>query len=76
MKGYRVVHLVADIEKSLPKMCGNVYVQNMNGTLGQFGSMENGIPEMLTYDGKALKTVNTLFGEPDATVIYSDSVEL
>ncbi len=74
--GYRLVHIVADTEDSLPEMRGNVYVQNMNGTLGQFGSMENGIPEMLTYDDKALETVNTLFGEPDATVIYSDSIEL
>jgi len=54
---YRMLHLVAKKEESLPKMSGNVYIQHLGGTLGQYGANELAEPEVLTFDEEKIASV-------------------
>jgi len=65
---YRMLHLVAQDDKSCPDMDANVYIQDRGGMLGQYGGKENGEPEMLIFDGSAEKTVNETLGDKNAQV--------
>ena len=69
---YRMIHIVAENEKSCPKMYNNTYVQNRGALLGQFGSKENGIPEMLYYDDSVEQTIKEIIKDENATVIFCD----
>ena len=53
-------------------MYNNTYVQNRGALLGQFGSKENGIPEMLYYDDSVEQTIKEIIKDENATVIFCD----
>ncbi len=65
---YRMLHLVAKEETSLPKMWNNVYVQNANATLGQYGANRETEPPMLMFDEKVEKTVEEILCDRGARV--------
>ena len=50
---YRMLHLVARDEESLPRMRKNVYVQHLGGSLGQYGANKNEEPPILPFDKSA-----------------------
>lgn len=65
---YRMLHLVAKEETSLPKMWNNVYVQKANATLGQYGANRETEPPMLMFDEKVEKTVEEILCDRGARV--------
>ena len=67
---YRLVHLVAGKEEYLPKMSGNTYVQKHGMTLGQYGSKENGEPEIMAFFENAEEKIKTVMKEENPTVYY------
>lgn len=67
---YRLVHLVAEKEEYLPKMYNNTYVQKFGMTLGQYGSKEKSIPEVIAFLEDAEEKISTVMGEKDAKVYY------
>ncbi len=51
--GYRMVHLVALKEDSLPVMADNTYVQYVGDMLGQYGANEAAEPPIVPFDERA-----------------------
>ena len=47
---YRMLHLVAKDQGSLPEMAGNIYVQHLGAMLGQYGANQSVEPSMLSFD--------------------------
>lgn len=68
---YRMLHLVAKKEESLPKMSGNVYIQHLGGTLGQYGANEASEPEILMFDINSPKHIQSIFSDTEAKVYYT-----
>lgn len=66
---YRMLHLVAKEEKSLPKMRGNTYAQKIGNMLGQFGANHTAEPPILPFDEDVKDTIVSLFGDETATVV-------
>lgn len=66
---YRLLHLVAFKEESLPKMNNNTYIQSKGGMLGQFGANEKEEPQMLMFDDCVEKTVKEIFKDKNANVV-------
>lgn len=64
----RLLHLVALEEESCPEMYENVYIQHMNGSLGQYGGNKVMEPGNLVYDENAEQTVAEVFRDRDAQV--------
>lgn len=67
---YRMVHIVAKEESSMPVMKGNTYVQKLGNSLGQFGANAVSEPENAVFDENADKKIAQTFGENDAAVYY------
>ena len=65
---YRMLHLVAKKEESLPKMSGNVYIQHLGATLGQYGANESAEPENLVFDEFADEKIASVFKDIEARV--------
>ena len=65
---YRMLHLVAKKEESLPKMFGNVYIQHLGATLGQYGANESAEPENLVFDEFADEKIASVFKDIEARV--------
>lgn len=69
---YRMLHLVAKKDESCPVLYENTYIQRRGNTLGQYGGNEHGEPANYSFDERADKTLETVFGERDAKVYYLD----
>ena len=65
---YRMLHLVALDEQSLPIMSGNTYVQYRGGAIGQYGANKIEEPEILIFDDNIEDTVANVFGDTDAKI--------
>jgi hypothetical protein len=66
---YRMIHIVAKEEESLPIMRKNTYAQKKGFMLGQYGANHNAEPPILPFDEKVKNVIATTLGEPDANVI-------
>ena len=66
---YRMIHIVAMEESSLPTMRGNTYAQKMGNMLGQFGANHTAEPPILPFDENVKETVANTVGEIDGSVI-------
>jgi hypothetical protein len=67
---YRMLHIVAREEASLPEMKGNAYIQYLGNTLGQYGANATSEPEVLTFDDDAEEKIKTVMGDGEAKVYY------
>ena len=67
---YRMLHVVAKEESSMPEMKGNTYIQTLGNSLGQFGANAVIEPENAVFDENADKKIAQTFGESNATVYY------
>ena len=67
---YRMLHLVAKYESSLPVMTSNTYIQNDGMTLGQYGANETSEPEVIPFDKNAEEIIASVFKEADAKVYH------
>ena len=67
---YRLLHLVALKDESCPTLSGNLYVQKMGMTLGQYGGNEQGEPANHSFDENVERTLQSVFGESDADVYF------
>jgi hypothetical protein len=65
---YRMLHLVASDERSLPEMSGNVYLQDEGGMIGQYGA--NGIsePPIVIFDEAADEKIAEILKDESAAV--------
>ena len=70
--GYRLLHLVARDESSLPVMVGNTYVQNEGGMLGQFGANHTAEPPVLIYGEDSERDITELMGDRDAEILLAE----
>ena len=66
---YRMIHIVAKEETSLPKMRGNTYAQKLGNMLGQFGANRTAEPPILPFDENVKETVSNILGETENSVI-------
>lgn len=65
---YRMLHLVALKEESLPEMYENTYVQYDKGMIGQYGANEIKEPDILYFNEDIENTVKNVFGDEKARV--------
>ena len=65
---YRMLHLVARDEESLPEMIGNTYIQDLGGMIGQYGANAKAEPEIEIFDALAEEKIEKVFGETCAKV--------
>lgn len=65
---YRMLHLVAKDEASLPEMYNNTYIQHDGGMLGQYGANNVAEPEILTFDDSVEEKIEKTFGDKNAKV--------
>jgi hypothetical protein len=66
---YRMLHFVAKEEKSCPTLCGNTYIQNIGGKLGEYGGNSVTNPENLDFDENVKTKINSLLKDKTAIVI-------
>ena len=68
---YRMLHLVARKEESLPALDHNTYMQTENQTLGQYGANKDSEPPILPFDTHAADTIRTIFHDqnPDINIL-------
>lgn len=65
---YRMLHLVAEKQESCPEMNENIYIQNKDGMIGQYGGNEVEEPPVLCFDGNEEKVIRDVFGDKNAKV--------
>ena len=65
---YRMLHLVAREQESLPQLYENTYIQKMGGMLGQYGENIVKEPEIVCYDEKAEEIIRQQWGDLDAKI--------
>lgn len=65
---YRMIHLVAREEESLPEMKGNTYIQKEGLTLGQYGANREKEPPNMPFDRRIEEKIEKLLGDVDAKV--------
>ena len=68
---YRLLQLVADSEESCPTLDGNIYIQDREMLLGQYGNYKKDL-EMLVFDDKAEETIKKVFGDQNAIVYFAE----
>ncbi|MBO5224156.1 MAG: hypothetical protein J6C23_06575 [Clostridia bacterium] len=67
---YRMIHIVADEENSLPKMCSNTYIQHKGKMFGTYGATTNCSKNTIMYDENVSNYLkNTLKSENDTVYI-------
>lgn len=71
---YRLLHLVAREQGSLPKLEGNIYIQTLGGTLGQFGGCERGEPQIQIFDERAEDYIKKTLGDGDAKIYFINQI--
>lgn len=69
---YRMLHLVAFKAEYCPKMKNNTYIQNIGGTLGQYGGNKTKEPDILKFDENTDESINNIFGDKTAKIYYID----
>jgi hypothetical protein len=69
---YRMLHLVAEKEESLPQMQDNIYIQNMGGMIGQYGFNAVKEPDIVYVDENFENTVRTVFKDETAKTFICD----
>ena len=69
---YRMLHLVAKEEESLPLLRNNTYIQTLNRPLGQYGCNSVLEPPVLPFDLAAQETLRHRFGEEDPAVYFCE----
>ena len=69
---YRMLHLVARDEESLPEMIGNTYIQDLGGMIGQYGANAKAEPEIEIFDALAEEKIEKVFKETCAKVYVID----
>ncbi|MBQ4324007.1 MAG: hypothetical protein IJC19_08700 [Clostridia bacterium] len=67
---YRMLHLVAKEQESLPVLSDNTYVQTLNRPLGQYGANSEVEPPIMPFDGSVEQTLQRVFAESNPTVIF------
>ena len=67
---YRMIHIVALEEASMPVMSGNTYIQKVGLSLGQFGANCVEEPENMVFDENVEHKIANKLGEKDANVYY------
>ena len=65
---YRLLHLVAEKQKSCPVMDSNVYIQHKGGMLGQYGANETTEPPILIFDANAPAAIQDILGDKNAEI--------
>ena len=65
---YRMLHLVAEKEESLPEMQKNIYIQTVGGMLGQYGAKKDYEPPIEYFDEDRERTVREVLGDKDALI--------
>ena len=65
---YRMLHLVAREQESLPKLYENTYIQKTGGMLGQYGANKEQEPEIVIFDSTVEKVIHEQFGDQRAKV--------
>jgi hypothetical protein len=67
---FRLLHLVALENTSLPYMDGNTYIQYLGGKIGQFGENKIKEPENLDFDTGVEDKIQNIFGDKNAKIYY------
>ena len=67
---YRMLHLVCEEKNSLPRLCGNTYVQTKGGTLGQYGEKNETEPSIEMFDENVARCIKEKFGDRSAKVYF------
>lgn len=67
---YRMLHLVARDESSLPVMKDNIYLQTKGGMIGQYGANRVQEPDVEIFDDDAQRKIAEIFCDKDAKVYY------
>lgn len=67
---YRLLHLVALEQGSMPQMDSNTYIQYLGGKIGQFGENKVTEPENLDFDMDAKNKIQNILGDKNAKVYY------
>ena len=67
---YRMLHLVALKDEYCPEMKNNTYIQNIGGTLGQYGGNEVEEPRIIKFDQNAEDSIKNIFGDKTAKIYY------
>ncbi len=67
---YRLFHIVAQEETSLPRMYNNTYIQKYGMTLGQFGANKEKEPAILGFYPDAEEIICGDMGDKDAKIYY------
>lgn len=65
---YRIIHIVADDTKSLPKMYSNIYIQHKDKQLGDYGAIKDCTKISITYDENVSNLLKTALNSKDDTV--------
>lgn len=65
---YRMLHLVAHESESVPRLYGNIYIQELGGLIGQYGQYCGKEPEMIPFDQKAEERILTQLKDVGANV--------
>ena len=65
---YRMLHLVAREQESLPQLYENTYIQTTGSMLGQYGSNLVSEPEIMLFDANAEEIIREQWGDKDAKV--------
>ena len=65
-----MLHLVALKDEYCPEMHDNIYIQDLNGMLGQYGGNEEMEPEILMFDECVEAKIRDVFKEKNAKVYY------
>ena len=66
---YRLLHIVANDEKSLPKMSSNTYIQHKGKTFGTYGTTKNCTKKTITYDENVSNLLKKSF-KSENDVVY------
>ena len=67
---YRMLHLVAREEESLPEMKGNTYIQYLGNPLGQYGANATAEPDNMTFDNTAEEKIKNIMRDESAEVYF------
>ena len=63
---FKLIHTVAHKEKSLPKIDGNTYIQELGAPLAQYGANEISTPDVMLFDDGAEQKICEVLGDKNA----------
>lgn len=65
---YRIIHLVAHDEKSVPRLYDNTYIQESGQMLGQYGKYYKKAPEIIWFDQNIKEEISNKLRDVNAIV--------